>query len=101
MRRMPNRDHYALVVGIDRYRSFSPLEGAVNDANHFISWLASPTGGDVPEGNITKLLSDGATFEPSFDVIVDEVASYIEQFESNGRRGRAARRRARRDRRTR
>jgi hypothetical protein len=81
---MPNNDHYALVVGIDQYKNFTALQGAVNDANHFISWLTSPAGGDVPIANITKLLSDGPTSEPSFDLIVDEIAAYIEQFEMNG-----------------
>jgi hypothetical protein len=77
---MPNVDHYALVVGIDQYQNFSPLRGAVNDANHFVSWLASPEGGNLPPANITTVLSNGVAPEPSHDLIIDEIAFFIDRF---------------------
>lgn len=79
---MPNDDHFALVIGIDDYDNFDGLSGAVNDAQHFLTWLTSSSGGDVPAGNITTLLTDGVGPDPSFDTVVDEVARYIEDFEA-------------------
>lgn len=81
---MANADHFALVVGIDDYHNFNPLQGAVNDANHFIAWLTSPAGGGVPHINITKLVSDGTTKAPEFDTVVDHIARYIEDFVTTG-----------------
>lgn len=46
-------DHYAIVIGIDSYgktgdnSGFSRLTSAVKDANAFMGWLVSPTGGDI------------------------------------------------------
>jgi hypothetical protein len=46
-------DDYAIVIGIDSYATktdesgFSPLTSAVRDANAFMQWLVSPTGGDI------------------------------------------------------
>lgn len=53
-----NSDHYAIVIGIRDYPKFTPLLGAHNDAAAFIEWLKSPTGGGLPEGNITAIFSD-------------------------------------------
>lgn len=44
--------HHAVVVGINRYPAISDLQGARGDAGRFRDWLADPTGGNVPEGNI-------------------------------------------------
>jgi hypothetical protein len=41
-------DHYAIVVGIDRYPALTDLRGACNDADAFHRWLSAPEGGAVP-----------------------------------------------------
>jgi hypothetical protein len=72
-----NDKDYAVVVGIDHYRSKSlnTLEGAINDAEAFYDWLVSEDGGNVPggkDGNIAKLLSDDAGTSPRLDELQDE-----------------------------
>jgi hypothetical protein len=50
-----NPHDYAVVVGIDQYPNLPPkrqLQGAVNDAQRFRSWLVSDEGGGLPEGNV-------------------------------------------------
>ena len=49
---MPKTDHFAVVVGIGLYPGVGDLEGPVYDASDFVEWLKSPTGGDLPTGNI-------------------------------------------------
>lgn len=53
---MANND-YAVVVGINRYPGLSDLKGPENDALAFTAWLVSSSGGQVPEENITTLVS--------------------------------------------
>ena len=58
------RDDWALVYGINQYPKVagaSPLQGAVNDAQKFIDWLARPDGGAVPKGHIGKFLQKPTT----------------------------------------
>lgn len=54
--------NWAIVIGIDQY--WIPeacLQGAVNDALKMRQWLLDPTGGNVPDANLTLLLSPTAT----------------------------------------
>lgn len=55
---------YAVVVGISQYenRSIPALQFADKDAQLFSEFLQSPSGGDVPEGNIRLLINEQATF---------------------------------------
>jgi hypothetical protein len=53
---MNDRD-CAIVVGINLYPGFSPLDGAEYDAKAFAAWLAEPGGGDLPCGNIQKIVT--------------------------------------------
>lgn len=55
-------DDFGIVVGITTYPDLGPLEGAERDALEFYDWLTSPTGGDVPLGSVTKIVS--STFQP-------------------------------------
>lgn len=44
------REHdFALVVGVNDYPTFTPLNGAVDDATAFYNWLCDPNGGGVDE----------------------------------------------------
>lgn len=49
-------DH-AIVVGINHYPAYDPLEGPERDARDFVSWLVAPDGGGVPRENIALILS--------------------------------------------
>lgn len=52
----------AIVVGLSRYPSLGDLGGPENDAKDFEKWLLDKGGGDVPQVNITRILS--SDFEP-------------------------------------
>ena len=53
-----NRDHYAVVIGIDKYSQFRRLSSAVKDATRFSEWLNSPDGGGVPKENTHLIVSE-------------------------------------------
>ena len=55
---------YAVVVGISQYenRSIPALQFADKDAQLFSEFLQSPSGGNVPAGNIRLLINEQATF---------------------------------------
>ena len=53
----PNKDHYAIVIGINGYMQLRPLKSANRDATRFAEWLASPEGGNLPSDNIKMILS--------------------------------------------
>lgn len=53
-----NADHYAVVIGIDKYSQFRRLSSAVEDATRFSEWLKSPDGGGMPKANIHLIVSD-------------------------------------------
>lgn len=52
-----NPDHYAIVIGINRYPQFPPLSGAVRDATRFAEWLVQEDGGGLSPKNMGLLLS--------------------------------------------
>src|SRR5215472_8538461 len=49
--RTVNENHYAVVVGINRYPGISDLAGPVNDAAAFYGWLVDDTAGGLPPEN--------------------------------------------------
>src|SRR4051812_47010439 len=59
-----NPDHYAIVIGIDRYPQLPILEGPVSDATAFKDWLVSPDGGGLPEQNARLILTGAQTNDP-------------------------------------
>ena len=65
------QDDFAIVVGIDDYEGFEPLEGAKNDAAAFRDWLVAKGGGDVPPGNIEYIAGSvaGSLYEPGTDIL--------------------------------
>ncbi len=56
---MPNKQHHAIVIGINDYpkSGLKSLKGPVNDAREFYAWLRDPAGGNLPEANIRQILS--------------------------------------------
>ncbi len=63
---MANRNelHYGVVVGINRYPSFSNLQGARRDAEQFAKWLCDPKGGNLPEKNVAIVTVPDAKMPP-------------------------------------
>ncbi len=53
-----NEQHYALVVGINRYPGISDLHSARKDAESFYDWLVNPNLGAVPKDNIQLITTD-------------------------------------------
>lgn len=67
---------FAIIIGINDYtpttqKGLKTLQGAVNDANKFETWLASATGGNVPGANIKKIISSPNPLRPLQDEIDD------------------------------
>ena len=52
-----NPDHYAIVIGIDKYSQLRVLRGSGKDAMQFAIWLKADDGGGVPEENISVITS--------------------------------------------
>ncbi len=85
---------YALVVAIEKYKdaqSLQRLNGPIHDAEDFIGWLRSDTGGKVPEKNIVPyfLKSDDAASTPSDTEVwrkVDQITRLVPDGERVGRR---------------
>lgn len=50
-----NDQHYAVVVGIDRYAELRNLNAARQDAEAFAGWLKSPEGGGLPDANVALI----------------------------------------------
>ena len=53
----PLRDHFAILVAINRYPGVSPLGGPENDAIAFRDWLRDRGGGNVHRDNIVLICS--------------------------------------------
>ena len=76
---MANSQDFALVIGINHYRSLNPLEGAHRDATRFAAWLNSPDGGDLPAENVGIFLSTPAPWAPGLEEIVDWIIALVEE----------------------
>lgn len=76
---MANSQDFALVIGINHYRSLNPLEGAHRDARQFVDWLRSPEGGDLPEENVGIFLSSPSPWAPGLEEIVDWIVALVEE----------------------
>lgn len=63
-----NPDHYAIVIGINRYPQFPPLQGAVKDATLFAEWLRASDGGGLSPKNMEVLLSPPEP-EPVLEIV--------------------------------
>jgi hypothetical protein len=60
--------HYAVVLGIDSYPAFTPLNYARKDAQAFRDWLLDADGGALPPGNV-HLVSTDQTFTSPDDAV--------------------------------
>ena len=67
---------FALVIGIDDYPDFRPLNGAVNDAQKFADWLTdTEIGGGVPQENCRLILSTLDPLKPGMDDVTSNLSS--------------------------
>jgi hypothetical protein len=51
------QDDHAIVIGINKYPYLGDLDGSEGDAQDFYDWLCSGQGGDIPPGNVDKIIS--------------------------------------------
>lgn len=88
-----NPDDYAIIVGINRYRSedgIEPLKGAVNDARLFCEWLVDPDGGgldpDPKSGRVALITSpEDGPLAPNRDAIEDQIQTFYQKAASGAR----------------
>lgn len=62
-----NLDHYAIVIGIDKYPQLRALRGSGRDATQFALWLKAEDCGGLPEENIFLITSPPKFPENPFD----------------------------------
>jgi hypothetical protein len=64
---MSQENHFAILVGISRYAdsNLHSLDGPVRDVRLIHDWLVAPGGGNVPENNITTIISDETSQTPA------------------------------------
>lgn len=86
---------YALVVGISKYPALGDLSGPENDARDFRDWLIDPGGGNVPEGNVSLILSSDhpppaspLEAKPGISEVTLVLDRYVERGMENGTVGR-------------
>jgi len=87
------KEDFAIIIGINDYtpptqRGLKTLQGAVNDANKLEAWIASATGGNVPAGNIKKIISSPNPLKPLQDEIDDAFLEIETAIQSKGGKGR-------------
>jgi hypothetical protein len=60
-----NELHFAFVVGINHYPWISDLQGPARDAAAFRDWLLDPSGGGLPDQNVTYLAPADGEVRPT------------------------------------
>jgi hypothetical protein len=83
------KEDFAIIIGINDYTpvnlsGLKTLQGAVNDANKVEAWVASATGGNVPAGNIKKIISSPTPLKPLQDEIDDAFLDIEASIKANG-----------------
>lgn len=75
-----NEGDYALVVGINDYPNFRPLQGAIEDAERFAHWLVDKThGGGLPDTHCKLVRSTPDPIRPIQDDIDEKLQEIIQQ----------------------
>jgi hypothetical protein len=72
-------DDYGIIVGINGYVKFKPLNGPENDARRFHNWLTNPSGGCVALGKTDLILSDlsnPASVQPTIEAVNNAFRKY-------------------------
>jgi len=82
-----NENDYAVVIGVDHYPDFAPLNGAVNDAKKVHEWLLAPDGGALLKDNCKLIVSGQNNDIPIQDTIDQAFAEIIQKIgNTEGRR---------------
>lgn len=81
---MPNLNDYAIIVGIDYYVELRKLDGPINDAKDFHSWLVDCDGGRLPAKNCHCISSSENPVKPLQDDIDDKMALIYEAGKETG-----------------
>jgi len=68
-------DNYAIIIGINDYKTLNSLKGAINDANRFEEWVLKK--GGVSEENCFKIISKNKPLKPIKDDIDNQIVSMI------------------------
>ncbi|MDJ0731093.1 MAG: caspase family protein [Crocosphaera sp.] len=84
-------EHYAIVIGINKYDALQDLEGPVNDANEFYKWLCAPQGGDLDPEKISCILSTDYSSEKGHPT-PNEIEALFEPFIEAGIQGKYGKR---------
>lgn len=71
-------DDFALIVGINDYPNFRPLNGAINDAEDFRDWVLAKDGGNVDPQNCRFIPSSGNPLKP----VQDDVDAALLEFKN-------------------
>ncbi len=82
-----NPQDYALVIGINHYPNYRPLQGAVEDAKEFSEWLVDQNvGGGLDPANCKTILSSDQPLRPVWDDIDVTLAELRKQAAASGGR---------------
>lgn len=83
------KEDFALIIGINDYtpqenNGLRTLKGAINDANHFETWVKDPSGGNIKEKNCFKIISEPEPLKPAKEEIDDAFDKIIELINQGG-----------------
>jgi uncharacterized caspase-like protein len=81
------KEDYALVIGVNHYPNYRPLQGARKDAQDFADWLVDrSTGGGLYKKNCKVILSRNRPLKPILDDINVALEEIRTQAKDGGRR---------------
>lgn len=83
---MVNSDDYALVIGVNDYPNFRPLNGAIGDAEDVRDWLVDRNiGGGLPDANCRVVLSSANPLRPLQDDVDDALLAIKASIDATAR----------------
>lgn len=75
------QNDYAVVVGINTYPSLGNLQGPAHDGRDFYEWLYAADGGNVPDANITTIISPDYPNVPAVEQVQPRIKDVEDAFE--------------------
>lgn len=80
-----NARDYSLVIGINDYPDYQPLQGAIRDAEEFERWvLDTESGGGVPSDHYRRVLSRAEPLGPVLDEIDEALKAIMDEVTNQG-----------------
>lgn len=77
---------YALVIGIQHYPDYRPLQGSVGDARRFAAWLRHPKGGGLSRANCELIVSGPQQPPVPVKTQIDDAVGRIKRASAEGAR---------------